>query len=171
MTKLTLAFALLLTAASAARAQTPYVGAPVADPHRDALAIKDPVHRDEALIAGANRRNINLEREANAARRAMPQTFKAEVEVTNRAAKAIKFVSWTATLTDPETGAVIRTYDVETRAGIAPGKTRRLSKRLRTPRADVVKAPSLPGRKRPVADLRVEVTGVTYVDGSTSTTP
>lgn len=173
MTKLTLALALLLTAAAASRAQTTPVGTPYppgSSPIEPKI-IRDPVHREEALITASRTRNYSAEREADAARRAMPPTFKAQVEVTNRAAKAIKSVVWTATLTDPDTGAVIRTYDVETKAGIAPGKTKRLSKRLRTPRANVVNTSAQSPRRGLVADLKVAVKSVTYADGTTSTTP
>jgi hypothetical protein len=170
MTKLTLTFALLLTAAAAAHAQIPN-GSPGSDPVREAMRVGDPARTDEARIAASRAANVRSEDEADAVRRAMPQTFNAEIAVTNSAAQAIKAVSWRATLINPETGAVIRSYDVTTEARIAPGSTKKLSKRLRTPRDNVVKAASQPRHKPTVADLKVKVTGVTYVDGSTSTTP
>jgi hypothetical protein len=173
MTKLTLAFALLLTAAAAAHAQTTPAGTPYppgTSPIEPRI-IRDPVQRDEAHITASRSYSAAAESEADAARRSMLPNFKAVVEVTNHAAKAIKSVSWTATLTDPDTGTVVRTYDVTTKTDIAPGKTKKLSKRLRTPRANVVRITSRPRYKRSVADLKVAVTGVTYVDGSTSTTP
>lgn len=177
MRKLTLAFAFLLTASAAARAQDPYSGAPVRDPHRDALAIRDPVRREEALIAGARRTISRMEHEAASGRRSSRSGsgayvgFKAEIEVTNRSAKTIKSVNWTATLTDPETGAVIDAYDVTTRASIAPGGKKKFSKRLKTPRAAVLNAARTQTGRAPVADLKVAVTGVTYADGSTAPTP
>jgi hypothetical protein len=166
MKKLTLTFTLLLTAAAAAHAQMPTPS----DAQRQPMSDRDPIHRDESRIAGANRRNAEMEREADAARRRTPRTFKAEVEVTNHAAKDIKSISWTVTLTD-YTGAVIDSYDVKTKTRIAPGSTKKLSKRLRTPRDNVVSVTSLLGYSPAVAGLKVEVTGVTYADGSTSTTP
>jgi hypothetical protein len=174
MKKLTLAFALLLTATAAAHAQqsaNPYEGAPVANPHRDALAIKDPVHRDEALIANSKSRRADMESEARRVGRTKPPSFKAEIVVTNSAAKAIKYVNWTATLTDPATGDVLQTYDVTTKANIAPGRKKKLAKRLRTPRPAVVSATAQNPARPPVADLKVAVTSVTYADGSTSTRP
>lgn len=167
MTKLTLAFALLLTAAAAAHAQIPTPS----DAQRQPMSDRDPIHREESHIASSSRSSSSMEREADAARRRMLPSFKAEVEVTNHAAKTIKFVTWTATLIDPSTGAVINYYDVTTKTRIAPGSTKKLSKRLKTPRANVVNASSRPGSSRTVGNLRVEVTGVTYVDGSTATTP
>lgn len=170
MTKLTLAFALLLTATAAAHAQAPN-GNPTNDPLRNAMRVGDAAKVGEAMIEASRASNVRLEGEANAARRSRPRTFDAEIKVTNSAAKAIRAVYWTATLTDPETGAVIRSYDVASESRIAPGSTRRLSKRLRTPRDSVVRASARPRNKAAVADLKVKVTGVTYVDGSTSTTP
>ena len=182
MTKLTLTFMLLLTAAAAAHAQdTTPAGTPL-PPGTSTIElrkIKDPVQLDEAHIAASHRSSAAAERRAaeengaNPVRRAVPPTpsFKAEIKVTNHAAKAIKSVAWTATLTDPDTGAVIDSYDVTTEARIAPGKTKKLSKRLRVPRANVVRATSRTPNKSQVANLKVAVKAVTYADGSTSTTP
>lgn len=174
MKRLTLTFALVLTAASAAHAQASNgnpSGNPNRDPLRNAMRVGDPARTQEAMIEASRAAGVRIEHEAAAARRSTPPTFKAEVEVTNHAAKAIESVSWKATLIHQDTGAVIRTYDVTTRARIAPGKTRKLSKFLQTPRDNVVKADTGPTNKPTVADLKVKVTGVTYVDGSTSTTP
>ena len=170
MTKLTLAFALLLTASAAARAQLPG-GSPGSDPLREAMRQGDAAKVEEAHIRASRISGARSEREAAAARRDRPQTFKAEIRVMNSAAKAIKSVVWTATLTDPLTGAVLRTYEVESETSIAPGKTKKLSKRLRKPGPIVVNASTGSTSRIPVADLKVAVTGVTYVDGSTSTTP
>ena len=173
MKKLTLAFALLLTATAAAHAQTTPAGTSYPPGSSDIYPkkIKDPVQLDEAHIANSRVRTGPAEREAAAARRNMPQTFKAEVVVTNHAAKAIKSVEWTTTLTDPDTGDIISTYDVTTKSNIAPGKTKRLSKRLRTPHVRVVSATSRNPYQPQVGNIKVEITGVTYADGSTSTTP
>ena len=168
--KLTLAFAFLITAAAAAHAQIPSSN-PGTDPLRNARIERDAARREEILISDANRRNASMEREADAARRAAPRTFKAVVEVTNHAAKAIRSVEWTTTLTDPDTGAVIHTYDVTTRADIAPGKTKRLSKNLRTPHARVASATDRNAYQPKVGNIKVAVKGVTYADGTTSTTP
>jgi hypothetical protein len=173
MKKLTLAFALLLTAAAAAHAQTTPAGTSYPPGSSDIYPkkIKDPAQLDEAHIANSRLRSTPAEREAEAARRNTPQTFKAEVVVTNHAAKAIKSVEWTATLTDPATGDIISTYDVTTKSNISPGKTKKLSKRLRTPHVRVVSATSRDPYRPQVGNVKVEVTGVTYADGSTSTTP
>jgi hypothetical protein len=133
----------------------------------------DPVRRDEAHIAHSRRQGSISEREAAAAyRSSLAPSFKAGVVVTNSSAKTIKSVDWSATLTDPYTGAVIRTYDVTSKARIAPGRSKKLTKKLQTPRAQVVNA-AAPARRRslPVAQLKVTVTRVTYEDGSTSETP
>lgn len=174
MKKLTLTFALLLTAAAAAHAQdrtpvgTPY---PPGSSSIDPKIIRDPVQRDEAHIAAARVTTSPSEREAASARYNMPPTFKAVVEVTNHAAKAIKSVDWTATLTDPATGDVISTYDVTTKSNISPGKTKKLSKNLRTPHVRVVSATARNPYQPRVGNVKVAVKGVTYADGTTSTTP
>ena len=171
MTKLTLAFALLLTASAAAHAQVPG-GSPGSNPLREAMRQGDAAKVEEAHIRASRIYGARSESEAASARRRnMPQTFKAEIRVTNSASKAIKSVVWTATLTDPMTGALLRTYEVESEARIAPGQTKKLSKRLRTPSATVVNTSASRPRVVPVADLKVAITGVTYADGSTSTTP
>lgn len=169
MKKLTLTLALLLTVAAAAHAQTS--GNPGYDPVRDSLRRGDAARTEEALISASRTASAKSESEADAVRSTLPPTFNARIRVTNSAAKTIKAVVWQATLLDPETGAVIRSYDLKSETHIAPGKTKRLSKRLRTPRAQVVKASSRTPRKSQVADLKVKVKGVTYEDGSTSTTP
>lgn len=170
MKKLTLTFTLLLAAAAPAAAQVPNNN-PGTDPFRDARVSRDPAKSEEALITASRASNARAENEADAARRNLPPTFSAEIEVTNSAAKPIKSVEWRATLLDSETGAVIRTYDVTTNARIAPGKTKKLSKLLRTPRANVLKVSSRVPRRPQVADLKVKVTGVIYEDGSTSAAP
>jgi hypothetical protein len=170
MRKLTLITALLLAAAAAAHAQVPS-GREGFDPQREALRDGDLTRLDEAHINISHASGAKAERAADAARHSRLPSFKAQLDVTNHAAKTIKAVEWTATLTDPGTGAVIRTYDVTSEAKIAPGKTKKLSKRLQTPRARAVSANSRTPRRPAVADLKVEVTGVTYADGTTSTTP
>jgi hypothetical protein len=170
MRKLTLIVALLLTAAAAAHAQIPN-GSTGFDPKREALRDGNTVRLDEAHISDSRASNAKLESEANAARHGQLPSFKAQIEVTNHAAKIIQAVEWTATLIDPGTGAVIRTYDVTTETRIAPGKTKKLSKHLQTPRARVVSVKTHTPGKPVVADLKVKVTGVTYADGTTSTMP
>ena len=172
MKKLTLAFALLLTATAAAHAQTP-TGAPYPPGSSEIYPkkISDPVKLDEAHIANSRVRAVPVEREAAAAARNRPQTFKAEVVVTNHAAKAIKSVEWTATLTDPGTGDVISTYDVTSNSKIKPGKTKKLSKSLRTPYVRVANGSSRNSYRPRTGNVKVEVKSVTYEDGTTSTTP
>lgn len=172
MKKLTLAFALLLTATAAAHAQTSAgTSYPPGSSEIYPKKIQDSVQLDEAHIANSRMSSAPAEQEAAAARRNMPQTFKAVVEVTNHAAKAIKSVEWTTTLIDPNTGDVIRTYDVTTKAKIAPGKTKKLSKNLPTPHARVVSVRDRTPYRPRVGNIKVEVTAVTYADGTTSTMP
>ena len=178
MRKLTLTRALLLTAAAAAHAQSPAgpptgsnISAVERDPLRDAMRYGDGAKAGEAMIEASRASNVRLENEANVGRRTKLQTFKAEIEVTNSAVKTISAVIWRATLLDPKTGAVIRYYDVTTSAKIAPGKTKKLSKQLTTPRANQARTGSQTPNSPNVADLKVKVTGVTYEDGSFSPTP
>ena len=168
MKKLTLAFALLLSVSAAAHAQLPN-GSPGSDPLREAMRTGDAAKVDEAHIHAS--RIYGARAENAAARRGTTKTFKAVVEVTNHAAKAIKSVEWTTTLTDPNTGDVIHTYDVTTKANIAPGKTKKLSKNLRTSHARRVSATDRNPYQPRVGNLQVEVKGVTYADGTTSATP
>lgn len=176
MRKVTLAACLALAALTSTHAQNlPPGHSPSATPNnRDALTIKDLIHRDEALIAGANKRGNSAQGDtAEVPHYTHANTFKAQIEVTNNSTKAIKSVSWLASLIDPGTGQLIRAYDVTTKARIAPSKTKRLLKRLATPHVNVVSANSTPtSRKSPaVADLKVKVTRVIYEDGTTSDTP
>jgi len=173
MKKLMLATALALSAVVSAHAQAtrPNTGG---DTLQDALRDPDPIHRDERLIAGANRRNNRPD--INDGSVPLPihraASFEAKVAVVNTSAKKIKAVFWSATLTDPSTGELIRTYNVRTKAHIAPGGTKELKKMLFTPRAKVVTASAPLRRNSPaVADLKVAITGITYEDGSTSPTP
>lgn len=176
MRKLTFIVMLTLATSASARAQgpppTPAQRSSAGDTMQDAMRDKDPVRREERVINISSRELTKMERQADAARRAPLRMFKAEVVVTNHGAKTIKSVSWSASLTNHGTGTLIRTYDVTTEARIAPGKTKKLTKRLPTPRANVlsVAAPSGTGSP-PTADLKAMVTRVTYEDGSTSTTP
>jgi hypothetical protein len=175
MRKLTIA-ALLLTLAAAASTHAQESSIPRPSPNattvQDALRLKDPIQRDEALIAINSRHTNKLEHEANAHRHTPIRTFKAQVVVTNHSAMAIKSVSWSASLIDPGTGALIRTYDVTTEERIAPGKTKKLTKRLPTPISRVVSASAPTSGKLPaVANLKAAVTQVTYEDGTTSETP
>ncbi len=175
MTKLTLAFALMLTAAAAAHAQgTTPAGTPLPPGTSDLhlRKIKDPVHLDEALINASRNRNISrAESVPHTARNTKPPTFDAKIKVKNSSTKFIESVDWTATLLDPETGAVIRSYAVTSKTRIAPGKSKKLSEKLEKPGYRVVSAVSPNPHKGVVADLKVKVTSVTYADGSTSTTP
>lgn len=177
MKRLILTFALLLTATAAAHAQAP-TGSPTGSPNNDslrnAMRLGDEAKIGEATISTSRSINVRTADESapvsGARREPRSGTFDANIEVTNSAAKTIKAIEWTATLIDHETGAIIRSYDVTSKTNIAPGKTKKLSKQLTTPRAHVVQASS-PTPNKQVADLKVKVTAVTYTDGSTSTTP
>ncbi|HEX8636121.1 MAG TPA: hypothetical protein VF703_18385 [Pyrinomonadaceae bacterium] len=172
MKKLMLIAAMTLIAVTSAQAQVSrrpgYTGA---DTRQDALRDPDPVRRDERLISISRREMTRSENAVDAARPVPSRMFKARVAVTNHASKTIKSVSWLASLTDPATGAVIRTYPVTTERQIAPGKSKTLEKSLPIPYAKVVRA----GRSRRlspgVADLKASIVRITYEDGSTSETP
>ncbi|MBV9927697.1 MAG: hypothetical protein JOZ96_21945 [Acidobacteria bacterium] len=165
MTKLAMAFALLFGAAAAAHAQVPG-GSPGSDAARAALRRGDAAAVDEAHIASTRDKNKVPDKWYD-----KPDTFKAEIKVTNNSAKPIKSVTWTATLLNAETGNFIRSFDVTTRKKISPGKTRSLSERFVTPRDLVVRANARHPNRPNVADLKVKVKTVTYADGTTSTTP
>ncbi|HEX8127790.1 MAG TPA: hypothetical protein VF527_01725 [Pyrinomonadaceae bacterium] len=171
MKKLMLAATLTMFAAVSAQAQVSSRPGPGDDTRQAALRDPDPVHRDERLISLSHREMMGPGDASDASRLGRVPTFKAELNITNRGSKTIKYVSWSASLTDPATGAVIRTYNIKTKQRIAPGGTKTLKKQLPTPRAPVVRvAPG--GRKLPVvADLKSTVVQVTYEDGSTSETP
>lgn len=97
---------------------------------------------------------------------------RAGVVVINHTSKVIKSVSWAASFTDPATGRLIRRYDVSTEARIKPGKTKTLTKSLPLPTVRVVSAaPAGHKARNTFAHLTSGVTGVTYVDGSTSSAP
>jgi len=144
------------------------------DTLHDALRDPDPIHRDERLIAGANKRIIGNETSSIITPRFSYHRphFEAKVVVLNTSSRKIKAVSWTAILTDPATGQLIRSFEVTTKTGIAPGRKKELKKMLPTPvAAKVVNTTTLRRDPRHVADLKVAVTSVTYQDGSTSKTP
>jgi hypothetical protein len=163
--------ALALVAGMSATAQAQV---PSAQDRRDEARRRDPdpIIRDEAHISNSRRQSNRAEREARAAYRSSNgPSFKAGVVVTNSSAKTIKSVTWSAVLTDRHTGHVIRTYDVTSKASIAPGRSKKLTKRLQTPYGHVVSSSSGGGRSAQAADLKVAVESVTYEDGSTSATP
>jgi hypothetical protein len=110
----------------------------------------------------------DLNAEGAAGRALTPRTFKASVVVNNSSAKAIASVNWTVSLVDRESGETIRSYDVNTRTRIAPGKKKTLDKRLPLPRYGLVNArnPQSPGT---VAKIVPVITRVTYEDGSFDT--
>jgi hypothetical protein len=167
---------LTLVAAVSAQAQTQTQRPgrqepPGVDTRQDALRDTDQVRREERLISISKREFAKIERGTAASRPAPIRTFKARVSITNHSAKAIKYVSWMASLTDPTTGAVIRTYPVTTKKRIAPGKTTTLEQKLPIPYHAVVNvAPGSP-KSAVVADLKSAVTQVTYEDGSTAERP
>ncbi|HZG53765.1 MAG TPA: hypothetical protein VEZ40_16675 [Pyrinomonadaceae bacterium] len=171
MKKLMLAATLTMFAAVSAQAQVSRRPGEGDNTRQAALRDPDPVRRDERLISISRREMMKSENAVDAARPAPSRMFKARVAVTNHGSKTIKSVSWLASLTDPATGAVIRTYPVTTEKQIAPGKSKTLEKSLPIPYASVVSV----GRGRRVtpgvADLKASVVRVTYDDGSTSETP
>lgn len=173
MKKLTLTFMLLLAAAAAAHAQGTTPAGTTYPPGSSPTYPKfdpDAIRRDETHIANSR---IVTSREEHRADRwyGKADTFKAEIEVTNTSAQPIQSVTWTATLLDSETGAVIRTFEVTTEKKVAPGKTKKLGQRLVTPYDYVVRANARHPNRPNVADLKVAVKSVTYSDGTTSTTP
>ncbi|HYG78859.1 MAG TPA: hypothetical protein VD861_00645 [Pyrinomonadaceae bacterium] len=124
--------------------------------------------RQEQEGLEARQKMDDLHAEGAAGRAAMPRTFKASVVVSNSRAKAIASVAWKVSLVDRESGETIRSYDVTTRTRIAPGKKKKLDKRLPLPRYGLVNArdPQSPGT---VAKIVPVITRVTYEDGSFET--
>ena len=110
----------------------------------------------------------DLNAEGAAGRALEPRTFKATVVVNNTSAKAIASVNWTVALVDRESGETIRSYEVTTRTRIAPGKKKKLDKRLPLPRYGLVNArnPQTPGT---VAKIVPVITRITYEDGTFDT--
>ena len=171
MKRLMLVAALAVVALAAAPTQAQ---PPTAQERWDNARLRDPdpAVREEAHIRNSRIQSNRAEREANSSYRAsLVSSFEARLVVTNTSAKTVRSVDWTATLTDRETGELISTYDVTTETKIAPGKAKRLKKKLQTPRARVVNAAGGRRRRAQVADLMVSVTRVTYEDGTTSETP
>jgi hypothetical protein len=171
MRKLLLAATLTMIAAGSVQAQVSRRPSQGDDTRQAALRDPDPVRRDERLISISRREMMGPVSTSDVNRLSHVPTFKAQLKVTNHGAKTIKSVSWLASLTDPATGAMIRTYNITSKQRIAPGATKKLEKKLPTPRVHVVSA-APGGRRSPtVADLKAAVVQVTYEDGSTSDTP
>lgn len=124
--------------------------------------------RQEQESLEARNKMDELHAEGAAGRAMLPRTFKATVVVSNSSAKAIASVDWKVSLVDRESGETIRSYKVTTRTRIAPGKKKKLDKRLPLPRYGLVNArdPKSPGT---VAKIVPEITLVTYEDGSSDT--
>jgi hypothetical protein len=178
MSKFIFLVTLLVISALCVCAQNDPRGTSRVDNVQDALRDPDPIHRDERLIAGANRniRRVTDDRTITPPPRVTTATpgpiFKAQVIVTNHSTKFIKSVSWTATLTQPGSTEVIAQNNLYSEVNIAPGKTKKLTKKVQIRPIRVVNAANLPsGKEPPVADLKVAVTEVTYADGSKSKTP
>ena len=156
--KLAIVIALSLVAFSSARAQQP-----------GSLSQQEAGRqRQEQEGLEARQKMDDLHGEAAAGRAMMPRMFKATVVVNNSSAKAIASVNWKVSLVDRESGETIRSYSVTTRTRIAPGKKKKLDKRLPLPRYGLVNArdPKSPGT---VAKIVPEIKRVTYEDGSFDT--
>jgi hypothetical protein len=178
MTRFILLAVLIFSAVVIANAQRDPRGTSTVDTVQDALRDPDPIHRDERLIAGANRNIRRIPREdplppSRSLRSATPlPVFKARVVVTNHSAKLIKSVYWTAILTQPGTNDIISQHHLTSHVDIAPGKTKKVTQKLQIRPVRVVNVAKLPPVNSPqVADLKVAVTEVIYADGSTSKTP
>lgn len=175
--RLMLVVAAVLAAAASAQAQTSDpLGRPGIGPDtvRDAQRDPNPARREDRLISVAEREFGEIEKEARASHGGGDGWMvRAGVVVTNHTSKVIKSVSWAASFTDPDTGRLIRRYDVSTGARIKPGKTKALTKSLPIPTVKVVSAaaPANHKARTTFAHLTSGVTGVTYVDGSTSSAP
>ena len=121
--------------------------------------------RQEQESLEARNRMDDLHAEGATGRAMAPRTFKASVVVENSSPKTIASVNWTVSLVDRASGETIRQYKVTTRTRVAPGKKKKLDKRLPLPRYGLVDArnPSSPGT---VAKVVPEIKLVTYEDGS-----
>ena len=166
MRRLTLSLALALLAASAASAQAyPQQGL------EHILREPNPVRRNEVLVERGRLQLDELSHVGHASRGAGARTFKASVVVTNQSLKTVKAVFWTVSLLEPGSGATIRRYDVATEGLIAPGKRKRLTRRLPVPPVRSLSAHSLGNSPAPVADVVTAVTRIEYADGSFTDSP
>jgi hypothetical protein len=165
--KLVSIIAVTLVLSASAYAQSPPGSSSGRDTVQRALRDPDPVRRDERLISISHSNPSNSSSNSSAWRNEIARSFKGLVFVENHSGLAIKSVSWVASLTDPQTGALIRTYDVTTKTRIAPGKSKVLTRKFTLPISDVVNADKI----RRVANLTSTITGITYEDGSTASAP
>jgi hypothetical protein len=170
MTKLLLALTLTLIAAGSAQAQVSRRPAEGDNTRQAALRDPDPIRRDERMISISSR-ELRREPRPRDVRYVYNHTFKARLSITNHSAKTITSVSWMASLIDPATGELIRSYPVTTEKRIAPGGTKKLEKKLPAPIARVVRVGPDGLASPTVADLKSTVVRITYEDGSTSETP
>lgn len=170
MKKLMLVAALTMIAAMSAQAQVSRRPGEGDNTRQAALRDPDPIRRDERLISISSR-ELRGARRSGDAYPAPSRMFKAQMAVTNHGTKTIKSVSWLASLVDPATGAVVRSYSVTTNKRIEPGKTKKVEKKLPVPIASVVSGGPSGLNSPTVADLKASVVRVTYEDGSTSETP
>ncbi|HEY0082239.1 MAG TPA: hypothetical protein VGB61_05565 [Pyrinomonadaceae bacterium] len=170
MRKLLLAATLTMIAAGSAQAQVSRRPSEGDNNRQAAMRDPDPVRREERMISISSR-ELRREHRPYNERYVSNRTFKARVSITNHSTKTIKSVSWMASLVDPATGQLIRSYPVTTEKRIAPGGTKKLETKLPLPMARVVRVGPDGVASPTVADLKSTVVQVTYEDGSTSETP
>ena len=170
MKKLLLAATLTMIAAGSVQAQVSRRPSEGDNNRQAAMRDPDPVRREERMISISSR-ELRREHRPYRERYVSSRTFKAQVAVTNRSAKTIKSVSWRASLIDPATGELIRSYPVTTEKRIAPGGTKKLETKLPVPMARLVRVGPDGVTSPTTADLKSTIVRVTYEDGSTSETP
>jgi len=100
------------------------------------------------------------------------RTFPASVVVHNQSTKSIKSVFWSVSLVNPESGELIRKYEVISDKRIKPTERRKLTRRLPIPFVRVVRA-TAGGGKSPddIANVVTVITRVEYTDGSFADSP
>ena len=167
MKRILFVLAVTVLAVSAARAQ----GADIKE-RKEVLREPDPERRGEIIFNRSRVKLDELARTANSSRRADARTFEASVLINNRAAKTVKSVSWRVSLVDPDSGEVIRKYDITTEKRIAPGRRKKLTRRLPVPPPGSVSANARGGASSgTVADVVAVVTRVEYTDGTFGDAP
>ncbi|HEV2803277.1 MAG TPA: hypothetical protein VGW12_22645 [Pyrinomonadaceae bacterium] len=99
-------------------------------------------------------------------------TFQASVVVHNQSAKSIKTVFWSVSLVNPESGELIRKYEVTSDKRIKPTERRKLTQRLPIPFVRVVSATGGGGKSSDeIANVVTVITRVEYTDGSFADSP
>jgi hypothetical protein len=159
-------FTLTLLVASSARAQTD----PQRGIQRDGLRGIVPDNVEDVTL---HKRQQKLDEVSRMTKwRPTGRTFPASVVVHNRSTKNIKSVSWSVSLVNPESGELIRKYEVTSDKRIKPAERRKLTRRLPIPFVRVVSATAGGGKSSDeIANVVTAITRVEYTDGSFADSP